>query len=197
MVPLPVFLLLHLARELGWAFANDISQMVRPTPGTLGLVSSALFVGVPLALHTLIGSWLLVAGRRLPALVDDVPASSGLVSRVSAVVALAFLAYHLAAFPLAVWTERAAASDAGFRLTAQLSSASYGVPLHGALYLVGLLATSTHAGLAMHRGLLRAGLLQRPTQRRRSARLCAAFGVLTFVLGAAVVIRVASGVLLR
>jgi hypothetical protein len=82
-------------------------------------------------------------------------------------------------------------------LIAQLSSASGGVPLRGGAYLLGLLATSVHAGVGLHRGLLREGVIRHPRRRRLSARLCAAFGVLTFALGAAVVIRVASGALLR
>jgi hypothetical protein len=197
LAPLPVFLLLHIGRELGLSFASDVSDVVRVTPGLLGVVSSAILVWAPLLLHAGLGAFFLASGRRLPLLPRDVPALSRTVSRATAFAALCFVAYHARAFPLAVLLGRAAAEDAGFRLMAQLSSTTAGVPLHGAAYLLGLAATSAHAGLAVHRGLLREGLLEQEKRRRISARLCAGFGALTFLLGAAAVIRVASGVLLR
>jgi hypothetical protein len=80
---------------------------------------------------------------------------------------------------------------------AELASFRFGVPLAGGAYLLGLLATATHAGLGIHRALLTQGVLKTEAQRRASARACAAFGSLAFLVGAAAVIRVASGVLLR
>ena len=82
-------------------------------------------------------------------------------------------------------------------LLTELSSSRFGVPLASGAYVVGLLATAAHAGLGTHRALLLEGLLDAPGRRQASARACAAFGVLLFALGAAAVIRVASGVLLR
>jgi hypothetical protein len=51
--------------------------------------------------------------------------------------------------------------------------------------------------MAGHRALESEGLLHSPERRKASARACAAFGSAVFVVGAIVVIRVASGVLLR
>src|SRR6185503_20033550 len=100
-------------------------------------------------------------------------------------------------FPFAVWQGDAAAEDSGFRLIAELSSSTWGAPVVGGVYLLGLLATVTHAGLGVHRGLLLLGRLSTPKKRLLSARACAFFGVSCFCLGAAAVIRVATGVLLR
>ncbi len=195
-MPLPAFLALHLLHELSAAFATDVSDVARATPSAFTQLTSVLLVWLPLALHVALGGarWL---GRASPPAPRDVPPAPRLVSRVTSVLALAFLVFHAQGYALPVWLGEAAAEDAGFRLLAELSSTTWGVPVSGAVYLLGLLATVTHAGLGVHRGLLLEGRLGSPEKRRLSARACAACCVLVFWLGAAAVIRVATGVLLR
>ena len=202
LVPLPAFLLLHLGRELQLSFANDVSDVLRPAPSVVSTVSAWLLVWLPLTAHALLGAWFVLSGRRLSHLTGegegaDVPAQSRQVSRVTSVLSLLFIAYHARAYGLSVWLGEADARDAGFRLLAELSSTTSGVPVFGGLYLLGLLATVTHTGLAVHRALAAEGLLATAARRRASARACAAFAALLFCVGAAAVIRVASGVLLR
>ena len=188
-MPLPAFLLLHLASELRLAFATDVSDVVRGAPSLFVKLSLVPLVWLPLAVHVGLGCFLLLSRRERSRVTGDVPAMPRAISRISA--------YHARAFALAVWLGEAAAEDAGFRLLGQLASSTSGVPLVGGLYLLGLLATVTHAGLGVHRGLLAEGLLSTAEKRQASAVACAAFGVLSFGIGAAAVIRVASGVLLR
>jgi hypothetical protein len=198
LVSLPSFLLIHLGRELALAFATDVSDVLRPAPSVLVKVTALLLVWLPLGVHLALGGWFLLSGRGLtPAPGGDVPTLSRLVSRLTSVLAAVFVVYHARTYALAVWLGEADARDAGFRLIAQLSSTRFGVPLVGAGYLLGLLATVTHAATAMHRALLAEGLLSTATRRRISARACAAFGSALFCVGAVAVIRVASGVLLR
>jgi hypothetical protein len=197
LVPLPAFLLLHLASELRLAFATDVSDVVRATPTLFAKLTSVLLVWLPLVVHVAAASVLLLTRRAPRPLATDVPPTSRIVSRLSGALSLAFLAYHAQRYPVAVWLGHVAAEDAGFRLIAELSSTTRGVPLVGGLYLLGLSATITHASLGVHRGLLAEGLLATAAKRRASARLCAAAGALSFCFGAAAVIRVASGVLLR
>lgn len=200
LVPLPAFLLLHLGRELKLSFANDVSDVLRAAPSLIATVSAWLLVWLPLTVHALLGTGFLLSGRRLARLAGeaaDVPPQSRLVSRVTSALSLLFIAYHARSYGLAVWLGEADARDAGFRLLAELSSTTSGVPLFGAFYLLGLLATVTHSGLAVHRALAAEGLLATPARRLASARACAAFAALLFCVGAAAVIRVASGVLLR
>ena len=199
LVPLPVFLTLHLSRELALAFASDVSELVRPQPGTFSLMTGVLLVWLPLSFHAGLGSWFLVSRRTLarPAVGDDVPALALRVSRLTSVVALLFIAYHAREYPLAIWLGEADARDAGLRLVGRLSSTNVGVPVRGAAYLLGLAGTLAHAGLAVHRALLREGWLDSATRRRRSARYSAVVSALLFALGAAAIIRVASGVLLQ
>ena len=197
LVPLPVFLLLHLARELRLSFASDVSDVLRPAPSAFATLTGLLLVWLPLATHVALAGYILLSGRKLSSVAGDVPRMPRSVSRVSGALALAFVVYHTRTLPVAVWLGEADARDAGFRLIAQLSSTRFGVPLAGGVYLLGLLATVAHASLAVHRGLLAEGKLQAPATRQASARLCAAFGAASFCIGAAAVIRVASGVLLR
>ncbi len=198
LVPLPAFLFLHLCRELQLGFATDVSDVLRPAPGVGARLTAWLLVWLPLSVHATLGGWFLVTGRRLsPVATRDVPELPRQLSRISGALALTFIFYHARSYGLLVWLGEADARDAGFRLTAELSTTHFGVPLIGGAYLLGLLATVTHAGLAVHRALLAQGLLFTPARRRASASACATFAALSFWIGAAAVIRVATGVLLR
>jgi succinate dehydrogenase/fumarate reductase cytochrome b subunit len=199
LVPLPAFLFLHLARELQLAFHDDVSDVLRPAPSALGQLTACLLVWLPLLVHGALGTFFLLSSRRLSPPPDggDVAAMPRLVSRISGALSLLFVVYHARSYPVAVWLDEADARDAGFRLLAELSSTRFGVPLLGGAYLLGLLATVTHAGLAVHRALVAEGLLATAARRQTSARACAAIGALLFGVGAAAVIRVATGVLLR
>lgn len=198
LVPLPAFLCIHLARELGLAFADDVSAVLRSPPTAFTLATSWLLVWLPLLIHGVLGVYLLLSGQKLPPPASgDVPRLARVVSRASALVALAFVLFHGHSYALSVWLGQADARDAGFRLLAELASTQLGVPLLSGAYLIGLLATVAHACLGVHGGLARTRLLETTDRRRRSARACAALGVLLFGIGAAAVIRVASGVLLR
>jgi hypothetical protein len=197
LVPLPAFLVIHVARELRSSFATDISAVARATPGTLSELCSLLGVWLPLGVHVGAAAVLWLRGQLPRKLEADVAPAARSISRVCAVLGLAFLLYHAQTLVVPVWLGQAAPEDAGFRLLEELSSTSSGVPLNGGLYLLGLLAIATHTALGVHRGLLVEGVLDRPDRRRLSARACAAGGAALFCAAAASVIRVASGALLR
>jgi succinate dehydrogenase hydrophobic anchor subunit len=197
LVPLPAFLLVHLGSELFHAFPSDVSDVVRRAPSLFTTLACALLVWVPLLLHVALAGWMLAKRRSLTLPSEVMPRLPQLLARASALVAGAFVLYHAKSYALAVWLGEADARDAGFRLVAELSSTHLGVPLSGGAYLLGLLSTSTHAGIGVHRALLAEGYLQSAERRLLSARACTAFAVVCFCVGAAAVIRVASGVLLR
>lgn len=197
LLPLPAFLALHLLRELTLAFATDVADVVRPAPSPFVALTSVLLVWLPLGTHVALALVSGLGGQKAPPVANDVPPLSRQLSRVSGWLTLVFLAYHAHVFAVSVWLGRAAAEDAGFRLLAELSGSTGGVPLAAGIYLLGVLATAAHAGLAVHRALVAEGFLINAAKRRASARACATFGVALFCIGAAAVIRVASGVLLR
>jgi len=195
LVPLPVFLVLHLSTELYRSFASDVGDLVRAAPTAFELVTLALLVWAPLCVHAALGVWLMCGRHEARAV--DVARLPRALSRAWAIVALAFLIYHTCELTGLVWLGAADARDLGFLLVAKLSSTRGGVPLHASAYLLGLLATLAHAGLSTHRGLLAEGLLPTPAKRQRSARACAVLATLLFGMGALAVIRVASGALLH
>lgn len=197
LVPLPAFLLVHLGSELARAFPADVRDVLRHGPSLLTALACALLVWAPLLLHSALAGWLLAKGRLLTLPSEVMPRLPQVVSRWSALAAAVFVLYHAQRYTFPVWLGDADARDAGFRLLAELSSTRFGVPLSGAAYLLGLLATTAHAGIGVHRALLAEGYLQSAERRRLSARACTAFAVVGFCTGAAAVIRVASGVLLR
>lgn len=192
LIPLPVFLLLHLSTELYRSFAADVSDWERAAPGGFQVVTVALLVWAPLCVHVGLGSWLLLMGRAQPR-ETDVARMPRVFSRVCALLALVFLLQHTRELVGAVWLGESDARDLGFVLLASLSSTRWGLPLHATVYLLGLLATLAHAALGTHRGLLGEGLLPSAASRRRSANCCATLAVLLFGVGAFAVIRVASG----
>jgi succinate dehydrogenase/fumarate reductase cytochrome b subunit len=196
LVPLPAFLLLHLGVELYRAFPADLRDVQRAAPGVVVTATSLLLVWLPLGLHLALGTWLLAGNRSLSSATATERLPS-LLSRWSALPAALFVLWHGHTYLLAVWLGDADARDAGFRLVTELSSTRFGVPLSGAGYVLGLAAVCTHSALGVHRALLALGYLASAQRRRLSARACTAFGALCFGVGAAAVIRVASGVLLR
>ena len=196
LLPLPAFLVLHLGRELSLSTATDVAELVRSAPSVFSVVTSVILVWLPLTVHAALGVWS-PTSRRSTALEPEVRAPARLVSRCCAVVALLFLLFHSRQYPLAVLLGEADARDAGFRLVAELSGTRWGVPLQAAAYVLGLAATVAHAGLGVHRALLRLGILEGEGRRQASARLCTVVAVLLFGVGMGAVIRVANGVVLR
>lgn len=197
LLPLPAFLVLHLGRELSLSTATDVAELVRSAPSIFSVVTSALLVWLPLTVHAALGVWCLTSERATVALEREVLAPARLVSRLCSVVALLFVLFHARHYPLAALLGEADARDAGFRLVAELAGTRWGVPLRGAAYLLGLAATVAHAGLGVHRALLRLNILDGEGRRQASARLCTVVAMLLFCIGVAAVIRVASGALLR
>jgi succinate dehydrogenase/fumarate reductase cytochrome b subunit len=198
LAPLPAFLILHLASEFRQAFAEDVGEVVREPRGIPRAALVAILVWAPLALHLVLGGGKLVFGWPGAAHAEAKPRDAWRsVSKACAALSAVFVLYHLRRYPFAVWLGEADPRDAGFRILAELSSTRFGVPLGGAIYLLGLAATSAHLGIAGHRALEGEGLLHGPAERKLSARAWALLGSALFGVGAALVIRVASGVLLR
>jgi succinate dehydrogenase/fumarate reductase cytochrome b subunit len=197
-VPLPVFLILHLGGQALRSAPADVSELARET-ATLGeMLTSLLLVWTPLVLHIALGVWSLFRRRPLSAGLAQPDLAPGLIvlSRATALLALAFVLLHTLGLSLPVWLGRRAASDSGFWLIAELSGLSFGVPLRAGAYLLGLAATLTHAGLGLQRLLLAEGRLQAPGRRKLARDCCAGACIALWALGALTVIRVASGALL-
>lgn len=177
-VPLPVFLVLHLAHEAWLSGARDVGEVLRPGAGALALGSSLLLVWVPLGVHALLGAWFALRGHA-----RATPPAPSLLLKLSGLGALPFLAWHTATFLPAELGGPAASADAGFRLLEQVTAMPAGIAWNAFFYLFGLLATTLHAALGMERVLLGSGALRSlrargvlPGVRRRRPAVLSARG---------------------
>lgn len=185
MIPLGVFVVVHLLlnatalagvsrfdRIMGGLAANPLEPFV-----------TLVFVGIPLAYHALYG---ITRVRRAPVDAEE----SGykrprldVLMRLSSVILLVFIVAHVVEMrmgrtPSAIHT----------KLTMDLSSTKWGVPLVAFGYLLGVAAVAFHLAYGCF-----AVLESRGRATRRTAIVSIASGAILFVLGSATVISFASG----
>ncbi|HEY1960433.1 MAG TPA: succinate dehydrogenase [Polyangiaceae bacterium] len=190
-IPLGFFLLAHT-----WANASAlrgqeayVHTVDALTHLPLLVVLEILLVWIPLAYHAIYGLWLLRTA--LPA---QAPYSRRLAvtNRVSAIVALAFIVWH-------VWAYRVAAARGldphAFYATLawHLSSTWHAFPVRAVLYLVGLAATIFHFALGAWGYGVTSGFLATKREKRRAAFGALALGTLLFVVSSATVVSLATG----
>lgn len=188
-VPLAGYLVLHLTTQASaLAGAEGYAALTRAVdriPGLLGL--EVLVIYLPLSFHVIAG----LARPPLRSAGETGPWWRPL-QLVSGLVLLAFLGFHFWQFRWRLWTGELARADFYPELCASLSStARGGVPLVALAYLAGVAAAAFHAA----RGLARAASTWRFARGRQRllARACAGFGFGLFVLGALIVIDLATG----
>jgi succinate dehydrogenase / fumarate reductase cytochrome b subunit len=144
LVPLGAFLLLHLginARALrGSAAFEGTVRAVQSLP-LLGIIE-ALFVFAPLALHGALGAWLVVRGLTLEP--SPYPRDLRLAMRISAVLVLLFLAFHLPELRFHSRGPRLGGGELATLLDAHLASTWRGIPWRGLLYLAGTASVTFH-----------------------------------------------------
>ena len=144
---------------------------------------TAIFVGIPLAYHALYG---ITRVLRAPADAEE----SGykrprldLLMRVSSVVLLVFIVAHVVEMRMG-----RVPSGIHTKLTMDLSSTKWGVPLVAFGYLLGVAAVAFHLAYGCF-----AVLESRGRASRRAAIVSIASGAILFVLGSATVISFAGG----
>ena len=190
-VPLAGFLIVHLLAQAPalWG-ARAYARAVGWAPWSASAVFEVVLVYVPLLLHVALGLRRARAGSRGPVPTPTARASA-LAQWLSAAVLVGFVLLHVWQFRARVWLGVISPADYYPELCASLSSTIWGgVPLVAIGYLFGVAAAAAHAA----NGLYRAGLgLVSAARHRRWGRCCAALGALVFVLGALIVIDLATG----
>jgi len=192
-LPLAGYLVLHLASQafvLGGAQPYEgLMRAIDRLPWLLAL--EVVVIYLPLSVHVGAGLGRVWMGRS-----DVGAAAGGLPVRglqvASGAVLLAFLAFHFWQFRWRLWVGELSRDDFYPELCASLSTTVLGgVPLVALGYLVGVSAAAIHGA----QGLYRVGISYGIGRRRRPllARLCAALGLALFVLGALIVIDLATG----
>ncbi|HEY6556642.1 MAG TPA: hypothetical protein VI072_05190 [Polyangiaceae bacterium] len=187
-LPLTLFLVLHVPFnalvlvDSSWFIGARTWKAGAPF---LSLVEMVL-VWLPLALHAGYGAWLTVSGSRPH---PNRPNAATLLTRLSGFGALAFIAYHALEFRF-TGTELDA-TDTAQKLYAELSATTAsGVPLTGALYLLGLGITVFHAGFGTY-WMYSAARPQ--ADKSRVARWIGSCGALLFMVAAQTVVYCATG----
>jgi succinate dehydrogenase / fumarate reductase cytochrome b subunit len=133
----------------------------------------------PLAVHGVLGGWLVVARRslRIP---RPYPPQVRLAMRVASIGVLAFLAMHLPEFRLRGGAPRLGGSETADLLAVDLSSTWQGMPWRGLAYLVGAACTAFHFGAGLW-GMF-ASSTRGQASRRSRVTWAWAFGTASFAL---------------
>jgi hypothetical protein len=185
--PLGGFVLFHLA-EYGRTLAGAGMIGARRSPPVGTLLLEATLVWLPFLFHASYG---VVVWRRRRSVAEPSPAGGiGLLvlHRLTAVVAGVFVVHHFVRFRVPILSGRIYPADSIQRLAAELSATHFGMPLVAGLELFGVLAVSYHFAYGLFRLGERRGL-DGPGLRMAAAAL----GVISGGLGAATVIRLATG----
>ena len=168
------------------AYARAVGS---PSFGSAVLV--AVLVYAPLLVHAVLG--VLRALRAGGSSRAGSERAGAIVQWSSAAVLLIFVASHVWQFSARRWLGVISAADYYSELCASLSSTAWGgVPLVAIGYLLGVAAAAVHGGSGVYRAAIGLGLVGAARQRLLG-RCCTALGVAVFVLGALIVIDLATG----
>lgn len=194
-VPLGLFVVLHLytnAQALSGRRSFEDAVRTRselPYAPVLELV----FIGLPLLFHALYGIKLSLSARPNVGRYSTTRNWMYLLQRISGVLTLAFVAYHLWQFRLQVALGNMARGDLFPELCAQLSSTTWNVPFVAMAYLVGVAATVFHFTNGLYGFCFSWGITISERASRAASGAFGVVGVVLFVLGANTVIYFATG----
>jgi succinate dehydrogenase / fumarate reductase, cytochrome b subunit len=191
--PLAGFLFVHLLIQssalVGWQPHRELSSVLDSVPLALGFEIVCIYV--PLFVHVALGF-----GRIMkPGLVPPSEAGKGkrALQLSSAGLLLAFLLFHGWQFRWRLWTGQIDRADMFPELCASLSSTAFGgVPIVAAGYLLGMAAAAFHAAHGVYQAC-RAWNMVSPERQPALGRLCVAAGLGLFLLGALIIIDLATG----
>jgi succinate dehydrogenase/fumarate reductase cytochrome b subunit (b558 family) len=194
-VPVGVFLCEHLwtnARALTGQAGFDRGVAEIQALPALTLVE-VFGVFLPLAFHALFGVWLLTKGSANAGRYPLARNWMYIMQRVTGVLTMIFVIYHLWEFRLQKWLFGMDASAFYGTLQAHLSSTAYGVPWIALLYMTGIAAATFHFANGLSTFCFGWGIaITRPAQRRLGWAF-AALGAALFFLGADTVVWFATG----
>lgn len=195
-VPVGVFLVLHLwtnAAALGGQVAFDMAVGRIQRLPFLGAIE-VLGIFLPLAFHALYGVKLALAGRPNAASYPYPRNWAYTLQRVTGVVALAFIVYHVGELRVAKLLGHLRSEAFYPTLSRNLASTTGGVPWLAMGYLLGIAASVLHFVNGLTTFVLSWGLSGSRSSQRRLGAVFAAFGVALFAVGAATTIYFATGV---
>lgn len=195
-MPVGVFLVLHLwtyGRALGGKLALDDATADAANSPYLWVVEG-LFIWLPLAFHAAYGLTLTFGARTNVGRYATTRNWMYVLQRVSGVVALAFIVYHLLEYRVPLAVGKMTRADLFQQLCASMSSTSrWGVPVAAIVYLLGIAACVFHLANGLYGVCFSWGVTTSERASRLAAGAFGVFGIVLFVLGANTVIYFATG----
>lgn len=194
-IPLGVFLFVHLATnasilgnmQTGEEFQRSVDRIHALGPLLVPVEIVGIFI--PLLFHVIAGIVIAMTAKHNAASYRYGGNIRYTLQRVTAYIALVFIAYHLyqmhwvgKPFPGGGQFEYRSADGAGMAATTTamtIQQAWYVVPL----YAIGILATVFHLANGIWTALITWGLTIRPASQRAAGYVCAAFGILIGLAG--------------
>ncbi len=194
-VPVGVFLIEHLwtnskALQGEGAFTGAVND-IQALPYLPLIEIFGIFL--PLAYHALYGVYLAFQGRQNALQYRYTKNWLYLLQRVTGLVALAFILFHLGEFRVQKWLYGMRVESFYQTLEAHLSSTYMGVPWTAVFYLFGIAAAVFHFTNGLAGFCLSWGLTVTQAAQRRAAIACGVLGVALFALGANTVVFFATG----
>jgi succinate dehydrogenase / fumarate reductase, cytochrome b subunit len=191
-VPLAGFLLVHLVVQAsalgGWQSHRRLSETFDAIPLAIGLEIACVYI--PLLAHLVLGVLRSDSGH---AARERAELPKRILHRVGAVSLGVFIVFHVWQFRWRLWTGEIDRTDLFPELVASLSSTvSGGIPVTAVAYLVGIAAAAAHGARCVYAACCEWQLVP-PAKQLALGRACAALGIMAFLVGAAVVIDLATG----
>lgn len=149
---------------------------------------------LPLLFHSFYGIAITLAGKQNLVRYNYARNWLYVLQRVSGVLVLLFVLYHLWEFRVQKWLYGMAVESFYSILSAHLSATVMGVPLGAMGYLLGLLATVFHFSNGMTGFCMAWGITVSREAQVRANWLFASLGIVLFGIGAATVLHFATGV---
>jgi succinate dehydrogenase / fumarate reductase, cytochrome b subunit len=194
-VPVGVFLVFHLwtnAAALGGRSAYD--RAVGPIQDIPLLPLFEIFgVLLPLGFHAAYGLVITARSRPNPAAYPLTKNWLYLLQRVSGVVILVFVLFHLWEFPFQKWWFGMSAAAFHGKLEQHLSWTWAGVPWVALGYVIGVAASVFHLANGMVGFSITWGVATRPASLRRIGIASAALGAVLFLVSFATIVQLATG----
>jgi succinate dehydrogenase/fumarate reductase cytochrome b subunit (b558 family) len=194
-VPVGVFLLEHLwtnskALQSEDAFLGAVNDL-QSLPYLPLIEIFGIFL--PLGFHALYGVYLALLGRQNGIRYPYARNWLYLLQRLSGVVTLVFIVYHLGEFRVQKLLHGMQADAFYPTLQAHLSSTTWGIPWVATLYLVGLGASVFHFANGLSCFCVSWGITATRTAQRRVAVACWAIGLALFLVGSSTLLFFATG----
>jgi succinate dehydrogenase / fumarate reductase cytochrome b subunit len=194
-VPLGVFLVEHL-----WAVSGAIrgraafdARVIWLDDVRFGTLLEILFIGAPLLFHALYGVFLAFDKKENPERYPYRHQHFALLLRVSGLLSLLFIAWHLWELPAQRLLAKIPASDLFDLVALHLSTTSRAVPWRAIGYFLGLSVTLVHFTYGMISFSFNERNIREPQPLRRSTFRFVALGGILFLIGGATILSLAAG----